>query len=1227
MLKKRPHPSAVRRLLAMAGAAVTTGLVAQTAPTAADKPAPSAAGEEDVVILSPFEVTAESSTGYAATQTLAGSRINTRLEDVGSAISVVTAEFLKDTGATDNKTLLAYTTNTEVGGTQGNFKGVTGGKSEDEGGRLVSPNGTTRVRGLTSADNTRNFFSSDIPWDGYNTDRIDMQRGANSILFGLGSPAGIINTTTKSAQHRTFGSVEFRYGAFGANRVSLDYNQNLLDDELSVRVNLLRNDEQYKQQPAYSLDRRMFATLRYDPKFLNRGGSRTSIKVNFENGTVRSSNPRTITPTDCFTTWWSKVDQAAYDPNRVQNSGYFYTLDASGKPTYGTDGKQTGGYYPADAGQYNVGKFNTQVWLGAPSFYGGIWMPVPEGTTTPSAYLQPEYATIGGLKSTGAIDGGIGGLPFSRRVTMATSAYVAERDPSMPYRAQGVWKATTLSDPSIFDFYNNLLEGENKSEWQNFKNFNASLTQTFFKEKVGFEAAYAVELYRRGQYSFGNTLFVDINSKMIGGAANPNFGKAYVESGNTWGNGLSGITHESSRMTAFATHDFNEGGKKGWVWKLMGKHILSGLYSQEMYRSDSRSFKRYGTEDSFSQLVALNPATTVRGLNANERAVSTTVYLSDSLAGASSPEGLYVPRAGGAVQVSDNAQFRYFDATWNSNVNPADPWTSTYNNEVLTQSENPANYVGWKDAPVNILSAEDGDAGALTFGATLNKRKVDSRAAVLQSYFWDGAIVGMYGIRHDNVKSWAASAFVPTAWPAADHVDLGYIIPSGRVDAGMQQYSTVGRTYQLTRANSPSWSVVAKLNKFLGKFGERLPVNVSLFYNESRNFQVAGTRNDIYGQPLPPPSGQTNDRGLMLSTKDERFSLKINKYQTSVLNSSNSILATWFLLGGGNFIQRNEDRADAYEYHLTSVGDPNSVAETGTTTGSWTWRYAPRTINGVPETQEQSDALAASAVAAWRSYTKEPIVQRILKAWGFNDFNGIAPTTMSTPVSNFTATEDQLSKGWEYEFTANPTKSWRITFNASDTKAQRNNVGGAALQEFVDLTNRYENGPVGDMRQWGGGQTTPDHPGLNSWNGNFYQTYALMRLQEGTNTPEIRRWRFNVITNYGFTTGRFKGVNVGGGYRWEDKIAIGYPMKTNADGSVGFDIENPYYGPTSGHFDLWFGYERKLTAKLDGRVQFNLRNAFDGNKLVPLTTQYDGTVAAWGIAPVRTWTVTNTFSF
>ena len=313
---------------------------AQTQPQdpAATGPVPAARAEEEIVELSPFEVSAESDQGYVATQTLAGSRINTKLEDIGSAITVITSEFLKDTGAVDNKSLLMYTPNTEVGGMQGNFRGVSGGQTESDS-NLTNPNSNTRVRGLSAADNTRNFFMSNISWDGYNVDRIDMQRGANSILFGMGSPAGIINSTTKTAQHRTFGSVDFRYGSYGANRQALDYNQNLLKDELSVRVALLRKDEQYKQDPAYSLDRRAYGALRYDPKFLNRGAHKTSLKVNYEKGSVRSNNPRTVAPIDCITPWWDELGQTVYDPNLVQNSGEFYNLDANGQPYYGTDGK------------------------------------------------------------------------------------------------------------------------------------------------------------------------------------------------------------------------------------------------------------------------------------------------------------------------------------------------------------------------------------------------------------------------------------------------------------------------------------------------------------------------------------------------------------------------------------------------------------------------------------------------------------------------------------------------------------------------------------------------------------------------------------------------------------------------------------------------------------------------------------------------------------------------
>jgi outer membrane receptor protein involved in Fe transport len=1237
MHKNRPFPGGLRSLLTLAGAAATTGLSAQTAAAPAAAPA-APASDEDVVVLSPFEVTADSSNGYVATQTLAGSRINTRLEDVGSAISVVTAEFLKDTGATDNKTLLAYTTNTEVGGTQGNFRGSTGGQYEDENSKFTNPNQNTRVRGLSAADNTRNFFGSAIPWDGYNVDRVDMQRGPNSILFGLGSPAGIINTTTKVAQHRTFGSIEARYGSYGANRQALDFNQNILADELSVRIATVRNDEKYKQDPAYSLDRRFFGTLRYDPQFLSKNGHKTSLKVNYETGSIRSNNPRTITPTDRITAWWDQLGQRGYDIARVQSRGPFYNPDQTT-------------YYPTDIGEINSSLANGvttqyQPWIENPGFFGGVWM--SSGSDgVPSGISMPEFRTLNGIGTSGAIDGSIGGLPYSRRVAIVGTSMWASRA-NAKFAGYGVWKNRTLSDASVFDFYNKLIDGDNKREWQNFHDFSATLTQTFFKDTLGFEAAYDHQRYRQGQLSYSDgALYVDINKTNLDGSANSNFGRAYIESSNAYGAGVSDTTLESARLNAFFNHDFNKGGNKGWFWKLLGRHTISGLYSQDMIRTDNRSGMRYGTPDSYAAMstTALTGTNEATKINGNDRIVATTVYLSDSLAGFSSyKEGLPINGAGAEIAVPGTAEVRYFDSTWTATgVSPSAAWVNTFSGQNSTQSENPANYVGWKTTTVDIQSWADGDQDTLTTSATLSRRKTDSRAAVLQSYFWDGAIVGMWGIRTDNVKGWTYTAPSQKLGSViTNRSNLTALHDSTSPYAGLPVYQTTnkeatglpGSGTSRYEANSPSWSIVGKLNKFFGKYGERFPINIALYYNESQNFQILPPRNDIYGQPLPNPTGKTNDRGIMVSTKDERFSLRINKYQTDLKNASaaNTLdSALWFFTGSGNFIQRNEDRYDAYTQHLLVLGDPTSV-DTGTglpgvAAGKWQWRYLP---GGNAADQAAADALQKAACDAWRAYTNEPVVQRILKAWGFNDFNVTQSTTMSTPVSNFRATEDQHSEGWEYEFTANPTKNWRITVNASETKAMRNNIGGEALQEFVELTNKYQNGPMGEMRQWGGGQNTLPPPGLNSWNGNFYSKYALLKLQEGTYSQELRRWRLNLITNYNFTDGRLKGFNVGGGYRWQDKIAIGYPCAEVSSGTLKyltFDIEHPYMGPAESYIDLWLGYERKLTSKVNWRVQLNVRNVGKGNKLVPLSAEFDGSIAAWGIAPSQTWTLTNTFSF
>ena len=65
------------------------------------------------VQLSPFEVNADLDRGYAAANTLAGTRLNTSLSDTPGAISVFTKEFLSDIGALTSDSALMYALNSQ----------------------------------------------------------------------------------------------------------------------------------------------------------------------------------------------------------------------------------------------------------------------------------------------------------------------------------------------------------------------------------------------------------------------------------------------------------------------------------------------------------------------------------------------------------------------------------------------------------------------------------------------------------------------------------------------------------------------------------------------------------------------------------------------------------------------------------------------------------------------------------------------------------------------------------------------------------------------------------------------------------------------------------------------------------------------------------------------------------------------------------------------------------
>ncbi|MCF3650097.1 TonB-dependent receptor plug domain-containing protein [Synoicihabitans lomoniglobus] len=1230
--------------------------------------------DEDIVVLSPFEVSAEEEQGYTAATTLAGNRLNTELRDIGNAVTVVTKQFLDDIAATDNESLLQYTTGTEVGNIGGNFAGFGDGSRLDESSRFANPNQNTRVRGLAAADNTRDFFATSIPWDGYSIDRVDLQRGPNSILFGQGSPAGIINSGSKQASFKNSHEVAFRVGSYGSARASVDFNRVLLEDQLAVRVAALKDDTRYQQDPAFQDSERIFAAVRFEPEFLKRGSARTILKASFEDGAITSNRPRTLPPLDYITPWfYTGTYQGVQNgqPRSFNNlngetfNAFQLRDDNTGRPNHGQTRPAING--GPDAGSPNP-SFNPWVGGFANAFESPFVYFDGNGGVSPSLGQQSEIrdqSGEGGRADDGTIDDNVS-LGFHRMGGVNSYSNYAVRA-ELPYAQVGVYKDNSLTDPSVFDFYNNLIDGPNKGEWQNFDSFNISLAQTFMNDKFGVEIVFNQESYDNGQLSLlsgaNQGLFIDFNSvysdgtaEGIAGAApdgrnepfadgtpNSNVGRPFV--GGTSGGGNNSFVSERDgfRATAFFTHDFAREGNPSTLKRLLGKHTLTGLVASESQDTDTRRWIRYNINREYMDFLGGDLAN--NNFNSNYLQPHSVIYLGDSLLNASTAAGANIPRVTTRFDMPRDYAIRVFDMTWNAGpdvgfddewLNPYYPDISPFNDyddpttpdtdetgsRIDTQANNIANYVGWRYEPVTITDSEDNNGAnrdAHTTFARLTRNEVDSEAFVWQAHFWDNAVVGTYGWRKDVARAWSTSADTNTQ---ADGSSVG---PADRLKLTGDIYKIDPDGFNEIEVESNSFSIVAHLDQLplIKDATERLPFLTTVFYNKSENFQPAAERVDVYGVPLDAPAGTTTDAGFLIESKSGRFSLKVNKYETEVVRSSSSALSGVGFIGNsqawsGNWVNR-------FEFNLRG----NTIDTQGADDDDDNGRY------NFGAGQNGEDAAAAAVreqnvIAAWRAW-QASVDPRFYEAWGIDLVDWQNDGISATQPAGFTVTEDAISKGYEIEFNAQPTRNWRLTLNASKTTAVRKNIGGENLNAFIDsyeaALNEGADGGVGDLRIWWGG--AGNERALFQWNTNVGAEYAARKLQEGTNVPELREWRLNAISNYDFDEGILKGVNVGGAIRWQDDVVVGFPpiphptIPTKAN----FDLTNPYRGPAETNLDLWVGYSRQLSEKIDWRVQLNVRNVGQGNNLIPVTVQPDGTPATYRIGPHQSWTLTNTFKF
>jgi len=255
--------------------------------------------DEEVFELSPFTVESDEDIGYLATSTLAGSRINAQLRDTAASVSVFTQEFLNDLGASDLEAALAYSVSAErsVGGVGQN---PNGNNNVD-----ALPSFQFRVRGF-NATRSRNYFRWELTLDTYNTARLDESRGPNSILFGIGSAGGIINTTTKRARiGRNFTRAQFRVGSWDEKRATLDINRTLIEDHLAIRANFMAEESDSWQYHVGQEDKRMHWAVTFRPY------PKTTLRVEYERGQLDDVVSRPFHVLDEYSQWDGTLYESA----------------------------------------------------------------------------------------------------------------------------------------------------------------------------------------------------------------------------------------------------------------------------------------------------------------------------------------------------------------------------------------------------------------------------------------------------------------------------------------------------------------------------------------------------------------------------------------------------------------------------------------------------------------------------------------------------------------------------------------------------------------------------------------------------------------------------------------------------------------------------------------------------------------------------------------------------
>ena len=182
---------------------------------------------ENVYELSDFVVSDKEDKGYFSGSSTSATKANELIKNTPVNVTVLNQELLDDLGINTTEDLAQVSASIDTDPTSYSLDQI-------------------RIRGFRNTFTRYNGFRRTLPRDGYNINRYDIIKGANSMIFGQASPGGTVNAIPLLANFRKdTGSVAYSFGNKDLSKKVINYNK-AFSDKLAIRLMLIDNYKGYE---------------------------------------------------------------------------------------------------------------------------------------------------------------------------------------------------------------------------------------------------------------------------------------------------------------------------------------------------------------------------------------------------------------------------------------------------------------------------------------------------------------------------------------------------------------------------------------------------------------------------------------------------------------------------------------------------------------------------------------------------------------------------------------------------------------------------------------------------------------------------------------------------------------------------------------------------------------------------------------------------------------------